>query len=77
MVLVTITHHLPQALSFNLLMGSQCNMLSIFFPMPAMAGGCKAGCIRHKCILVGSAAALVLSEALCLIIYAFLYYHGI
>lgn len=76
-MLVTINHHLPQALSFNTLTGSQCKRLSIFFPTPAIAGDCKAGCIPYKCIFVGSAAALVLSEALCLIIYAFLYYHGI
>lgn len=77
MVLVTINDHLSQALSFNTLTGSQCNRLSIFFPMPAIAGDWKAGCIPYKCIFVGRAAALVLSEALCLIIYAFLYYHGI
>lgn len=32
MVLVTINHHLPQALIFSMLVGSQCNRLSIFFP---------------------------------------------
>lgn len=74
---VTINHHPPQALGFSMLMGSQCNRLSIFFPMPAIAGDCREGCIPYKCIFVGSSAAVVLSEALCLIIYAFLYYHGI
>lgn len=79
MVLVTINHCLPQALGFNTLTGSWCNRLSIFSPVPAIAGDRRAGCIPYKCIFVGSAAAaaLVLSEALCLIIYAFLYYHGI
>lgn len=55
MVLVAINHHLPQALSFSTLMGSRCNRLSIFYPVPAIAGDCEAGCIPYKCIFVGSA----------------------